>query len=38
MKLLRNDRAESDLDEFLSRPLMAHLATESGAGAPESPL
>src|SRR5271170_3732230 len=38
MKLLRDPRAQFDLDEFLSRPLMAHLATGSARGARESPL
>lgn len=38
MKLLRNARATFELDEFLARPLMAHLSTESPGGARESPL
>ena len=38
MQLRRDDRAQFDLDEFLARPLMAHLATRSEAGARDSPL
>lgn len=38
MKLVRDDRARFDLDEFLACPLMAHLATRSEEGARESPL
>ena len=35
-KVLRNDRAKFDLDEFLSRPLLAHLSTSSEEGARNS--
>ncbi len=32
LRILRNDRARFDLDEFLSRPLVAHLSTASVDG------
>ena len=32
-----NDRASFDLDEFLARPLFAHLATASDLGPRDSP-
>lgn len=35
-KILRNDRAKFDLREFLSRPLLAHLSTNSEEGARNS--
>jgi nitroimidazol reductase NimA-like FMN-containing flavoprotein (pyridoxamine 5'-phosphate oxidase superfamily) len=38
MKLRRDARALFDLDEFLSRPLMAHLATRAEDGARDTPL
>src|SRR5258705_2303371 len=38
MKVIRNDRANFDLEEFLSRPLFAHLATASDLGPRESPV
>jgi hypothetical protein len=38
MKLLRDEGARFDLDEFLSRPLMVHWATGTPDGARESPL
>ncbi|MGI0072159.1 MAG: pyridoxamine 5'-phosphate oxidase family protein [Thermoplasmata archaeon] len=38
MRITRDERAQFDLDEFLSRPLLAHLATGSEDGARESPL
>lgn len=34
--MLRNDRARFDLDEFLSRPLVAHISTGSSAGSRNS--
>ncbi len=36
--VLRHRKADFDMDEFLSRPLMAHLATTAESGACESPL
>jgi hypothetical protein len=38
MRLIRDRRGTVDLDEFLSRPLFAHLATESDEGPRESPV
>jgi len=38
VKLVRNERAKFELDEFLARPLMAHLATSVPDGARDSPL
>jgi hypothetical protein len=39
VKVVRNKKARAlDLDRFLSRPLIAHLATQSPEGARESPL
>jgi len=38
MKLIRDRRRTVDLDEFLSRPLFAHLATGSEDGPRESPV
>lgn len=38
MELLRDQRAAFDLDEFLGRPLIAHLATASEDGPRNSPL
>ncbi len=35
-KVLRNDRAKFELDEFLSRPLVAHVSTASELGARNS--
>ena len=35
-KVRRNDRAKFELDEFLSRPLLAHLSTASDLGARNS--
>ena len=38
MKILRERRKTVDIDEFLSRPLFAHLATASEEGPRESPV
>jgi hypothetical protein len=38
MKVMRSDRAKFDLDEFLARPLLAHVATASEEGPRDSPL
>lgn len=38
MRVERNDHARFGLDEFLSRPLMAHLATTAPEGARDTPL
>ncbi len=38
MRVERSRRARFDLDEFLARPLIAHLATTSRHGARDSPL
>ncbi len=38
MKIIRDRAKTVDLDEFLARPLFAHLATGSGDGPRESPV
>ncbi len=38
MKVKRGERVRFELDEFLGRPLMAHLATVSEKGARDTPL
>jgi nitroimidazol reductase NimA-like FMN-containing flavoprotein (pyridoxamine 5'-phosphate oxidase superfamily) len=38
MRVIRDRPRSVDLDEFLSRPLFAHLATASGKGPCESPV